>query len=161
MPNLFLKSEHTNQIYRLGQSEYAAGLRIVYKTPNNQFFLSCCGLAGLENFDCAGNQTSRNAPFAEKAEYLACLFRALYHKGTVIYTLTTAQVENNFLHQWLVELGAIEITQFRNLYWGTATIHVFLFKVRNIAGRYCNQAGEPYASESAVNPADRFPDSSV
>lgn len=149
----FRVSDRTQAIIREGENDYTGGLRVVMNTGGS-YFLACCGMTGIEGFSNVA--AAYMADWPTKAEYLACLYRTLYHKGHVFFVVTTYQRDSNNLCRALIELGAEEVTSFPNLYHGSNICHVFKFNVRNICGRYCNIYGEAYAEppkdDSEVNP---------
>lgn len=124
----------------------------VTKSTGASYFLGCCGLAGIENF----GYTNTPFPWPERAEIMACLYRSLYHQGTVLYSLSQDQLQNR-LHQALLEVGSQEVLVFPNLYHGPNMIHLFKVNIRNAAGRFCTKRGDAYA-EPPKDDADIIPE---
>lgn len=139
-----------NQVLRDDKPGYAGGLLVHRNTNHDSYFLGCCGMAGLSKFDYAP-QSFVN--WNDKAEYIALLYRTLYDKGNVIYTLTESQFDNP-VHQALLEIGAREVFAFPNLYHAPNIMHMFHVNIRKAAGVFCNKYGEAYANQTAVSAED-------
>jgi hypothetical protein len=137
MKHKWYVSSDSSAVIREEAPTYSAGIRVVTNTFN--YFLGCCGLAGLEGF----NSMSGFKDWNDKAEWLACLYRSLYYRGHVVYCITDWQLENA-AHIALLEIGSREIAVFPNLYHGPRMLHLFVVNVRNTAGRFCNKYGEAY-----------------
>jgi hypothetical protein len=132
-------NQTSRMVLREGQGVHHGGLRVL-KNTGGSYFLGCCGLSGLESF----GYVPAFANWQDQAEYLACLYRELYSQGTAVYVLTQDQLRNP-LHLLLLEVGAVEVAMFPNLYHGPRMLHLFRVNVRNICGCYCNKYGDAYA----------------
>lgn len=135
MPRYTLNTNH--QIQWTG-GRYPSACRLPLSTGGS-YFLGCCGLAGIEGFNDV-----RFTDWQDKAEFMACIYRELFTKGTAVYAITREQLDNP-LHQALLECGSTQIAEFPNLYHGPRMMHMFKVNVRNICGRFCNLYGEAYA----------------
>lgn len=121
------------------------------KNSGGLYFLGCCGMGGLENFNYVPQLNS----WENEAGFMAAIYRYLYEKGTVVYVLTHTQLELK-AHQLLLQVGAKEVAVFPNMFHGPNMIHLFMVNIRNICGRYCDKYGKAYAEppkdESEVIP---------
>jgi hypothetical protein len=115
---------------------------------HHDYTLGSCAIGGLKYFTYVFQFVSWN----DKAEMMACLYRALYMRGHVIYSLDESQL-NNALHQALVEIGSRQVDAFPNIYHGPKMMYLFRVNIRNCAGRFCDKMGNAYTDEASVNPA--------
>lgn len=109
--------------------------------------MGCCGLVTLQHFGYMTSSYIRDGELDKwetKASFLTELYKAMYHRGYLMYVITGTQEATNPAHKWFLELGARRMAEFPNIFHGPSMMGVWLVNIRNAAGRVCDKYGEMY-----------------
>lgn len=117
----------------------------------NNWIMGCCGIGEIRKVTYVYVLPT----FADKAKWLAALYVSLYNCGHALFTITKGEHHRAGVAA-LIELGAIKIAEFPNLYHGPRMLELYLVNVRDGVGRFFNEYGEPFSEPP--NPMPPIPE---
>ncbi len=116
-----------------------------YYPPGSNLILpaglfNCCGLSAMASFNRIKLTT-----FADKAEYLAGLYKAT--GKTILYAISGDQearaLWESYEHALFVEIGAERLKAFPNRTHSSSGIQLWLVDLTNAVGKYITGLGDP------------------